>query len=86
MGHAAESWAKIDNGDDWMRIWTLRGEERLEALQNNQRIEFEGSIRYRADLTERHRIYYSSTYYQLEGLVNVGMRNIELRFMAKAVI
>lgn len=86
MGGFTEAWAKITNGDDWMKIWTMSGPERMEAMQNDLRLEFEGSMRYRSDLTEQHRIYYNSTYYEIVGLVNEGLRNITWKFHARAVI
>jgi SPP1 family predicted phage head-tail adaptor len=86
MGGFTEAWAKITNGDDWVKIWTMSGPERMEAMQNDLRLEFEASMRYRSDLTEQHRIYYRGVYYEIMKLVNEGFWDIRWKFFAKAVI
>lgn len=86
LGGQSETWAKIANGDDWAQIHGLRGQERIEALRVDQRLDAIIRMRYRSDVNETMRIVHGKQVYEIVSLINVDLRNVMLEITAREVI
>ena len=81
MGQAVETWTTF--ATVWGDIQPLRGRELFAAQAANSEITTRVTIRYLAGISPTWRLKYGSQIYQIEEMLNPGMRNRSLEFMCK---
>jgi SPP1 family predicted phage head-tail adaptor len=87
LGGYTRSWVKIANGDAWAQIHGLRGQERIEAMQNDQRLDAIIRMRFRDDIRPEYRIVHGNQVYEIvSGPINVDMRNIMIELTVREII
>lgn len=80
-GSPSEGWATI--AQVWASIEPLSGREFIEAAQVEATITHTIRMRYRPDVTTRHRILHDSRAFNVEVVMNPEQRNITLELMCR---
>jgi SPP1 family predicted phage head-tail adaptor len=68
QGGFTETWAEI--GKAWADIKPMKAYERFQAAQFEVPVSHKITMRYRSDLTEKHRLIYDSRVLEIKGIIN----------------
>jgi len=81
MGQGTETWTTYTTL--WMDLQPLRGRELIAAQAVNSEITVKAISRYKSGISPTMRLKHGTAIYTILEIVNPGMRNISLEFMAK---
>lgn len=88
MGGVTTTWATFKTV--WGAIWPIKGAEFTSMMQTASEITTKIRIRYLAGLTAKHRIKWivgsSTTYYDIEEMIDADKRNIFYDLMCKETV
>lgn len=80
-GHPVKSWSALDTV--WAQALPVRGGEQFLNAQKYAESEMRFQIRYRTDVTVKHRIVYDGKNYDILAVLEIGRRR-GLNILAKA--
>jgi len=80
-GEPSITWATIAGGRVWAAVEPLSGNEAMIAQQVNAGITHRVRIRYRSDVTTKHRLSYRSRILDINSIVNVDERREQIEML-----
>jgi SPP1 family predicted phage head-tail adaptor len=83
LGEPIENWRTILS--PWAKIYPLTGKQYFSAQQVNSEVTTDITIRYNAQITDRHRIFYKGKTFEILAVINEEMNNKFLHLMCKEV-
>lgn len=82
-GEAIKTWSVLETV--WAQVSPVRGSERYVAQQVSGEAEMRFRLRYRADVTDKMRLYCENVYYNITAVLEIGRRE-GLEIMGKAFV
>src|SRR4051794_1805977 len=80
QGGFTNTWADV--ADVWASLEPVKGYERYQAMQTQTPVTHKIILRYRSDVTTKHRLLYGSRVFVIKELLNVGEMNRFLQIKA----
>ncbi len=82
-GHRIANWTEISGGAVWASVEPLTGRELYMAMQVQAQVTHKIKIRYVSGVTPKMRVVYGSRNFNIESVLNIEERNIEMHLMCK---